>query len=61
MILRTLDFNLGTCWIRALEEDKVRAIFDWNENIYPVALLRIGYPDKAPAPRKRLKIEDIII
>jgi nitroreductase len=59
--LRALDFNLGTCWIRALEEDKVRAIFDWNENMYPVALLPLGYPDEAPAPRKRLKIEDIII
>jgi len=61
IVLRALDFNLGTCWIRALEEDKVRDIFDWNENIYPVALLPLGYPDEAPAPRKRLKIEDIII
>ncbi|MCZ3366124.1 MULTISPECIES: nitroreductase family protein [Methanobacterium] len=59
--LRALDFDLGTCWIRALEEDKIRNIFGWDENIYPVALLPVGYPDEDPAPRKRLKIEDIII
>jgi len=27
IVLRALDFNLGTCWIRALEEDKIRDIF----------------------------------
>ena len=61
IVLRALDFNLGTCWIRALEEDKIRNVFGWDENIYPVALLPVGYPDEYPAPRKRLKIEDIII
>ena len=61
IVLRALDFNLGTCWIRALEEDKIRDIFRWDENIYPVALLPVGYPEEYPAPRKRLKIEDIII
>lgn len=61
IVLRALDFNLGTCWIRALEEDKIRDIFGWDENIYPVALLPVGYPDEDPAPRKRLKIEDIIL
>lgn len=61
IVLRALDFDLSTCWIRALKEDKVRNIFGWNENIYPVALLPIGYPDENPAPRKRLNIEDIIL
>lgn len=61
IVLRALDFNLGTCWIRALEEDKIRDIFGWDENIYPVALLPVGYPDEDPAPRKRLKIEDILL
>ncbi|MGB9978959.1 nitroreductase family protein [Methanobacterium sp.] len=61
IVLRALDFDLGTCWIRALEEDKIRDIFGWDENIYPVALLPVGYPDEYPVPRKRLKIEDIII
>ena len=61
IVLRALDFNLGTCWVRALEEDKIRDIFGWDENMYPVALLPVGYPDEDPAPRRRLKIEDIIL
>jgi nitroreductase len=61
IVLRALDFNLGTCWIRAMDEDKIRDIFSWNENIYPVALLPVGYPDESPAPRKKLKIEEIIL
>jgi len=61
IVLRALDFELGTCLSRALEENKVRDIFGWDENIYPVALLPVGYPDEAPAPRKRLVIEEIIM
>ncbi|MGB9936598.1 MAG: nitroreductase family protein [Methanobacterium sp.] len=61
MVLRALDFNLGTCWIRLIEEDEIRKIFGWNENIYPVALLPVGYPDEFPKSRKRLNIEDILI
>jgi nitroreductase len=61
MVLRALDFDLGTCWIRALEEDKVREIFDWDENLYVVALLPIGYPDEEPAPKNRLAIEDVLL
>ncbi len=57
IVLRALDFDLGTCWIRALEEDKIRDIFGWDENIYPVALLPVGYPDEDPAPRKGLKLK----
>ena len=61
MVLRALDFDLGTCWIRLMEEEKIREIFSWNENIYPIALLPLGYPDESPSTRKRLKIEDIMI
>jgi len=61
MVLMALDFNLGTCWIRALEEDKIKDIFGWDENIYVVALLPVGYPDESPNPRKRLNIQDIIL
>ena len=60
IVLRALDFNLGTCWIRALEEDMVREIFEWDENIYIVALLPLGYPDESPEPRKRLNIKNIM-
>jgi len=61
MVLRALDFGLGSCWVRLLDEQMVRDIFAWDENIFVVALLPLGYPAESPAPRKRLEIRDILI
>ena len=61
IVLRALDFGLGSCWVRLVDRQKIRAIFGWDDNLYITALLPIGYPDESPEPRKRLKLEDIII
>ena len=61
IVLRALDFGLGTCWVRLVDGLQVRKIFDWDENISVVALLPVGYPDEDPKPRKRLELEDILL
>ncbi len=61
MVLRALDFGLGTCWIRLIDQDMIKRIFHWDDNIYVVALLPLGYPAEEPAPRKRLLPEDILL
>jgi nitroreductase len=61
IVLRALDFGLGTCWIRLFDGHKINELFGWDENILPIALLPIGYPAEDPAPRKRMKIEDLLI
>jgi nitroreductase len=61
IVLRALDFGLGSCWIRLMDEQAVRNIFNWDENIFIVSLLPVGYPDESPAARKRLSVEDILI
>lgn len=61
MVLRALDFGLGTCWVRLLDEQAVRTIFGWDENITVVALLPIGYPAEEPAARKRMPLEDFLL
>jgi nitroreductase len=61
IVLRALDFGLGSCWVRMLDEKKIRAIFGWGDSMHVVALLPLGYPDEAPAPRKRRAIEEIIL
>ncbi len=61
IVLRALDFGLGTCWIRLFDVKKINDLFGWDENIFPVALLPIGYPEDNPAPRRRMKVEDILI
>jgi nitroreductase len=61
IVLRALDFGLGSCWIRLIDEQKVRELFRWSDNIYVVALLPIGYPAEFPKARKRLELKDILI
>ena len=61
MVLRALDFGLGSCWVRLMDERAVKDIFGWSEDIYIVALLPVGYPGEAPSPRRRLGIKDIVI
>jgi nitroreductase len=61
MVLRALDFGLGTCWVRLINEQMIREMFGWDENIHIVALLPVGFPDESPQPRKRMRLQDIII
>jgi nitroreductase len=61
IVLRALDFGLGTCWIRLMDEIKVKKLFGWDDNIHVVALLPIGYPAEFPKERKRLALHEILI
>lgn len=61
MMLRALDFGLGSCCVGALDNQKVRDIFGWDYDIFPVALLLVGYPDESCDERIRKKIADILI
>ncbi|OGP67408.1 MAG: hypothetical protein A2W27_05240 [Deltaproteobacteria bacterium RBG_16_44_11] len=61
IVLRALDYGLGSCWIRLIDEQKVKELFGWDDNIYIVALLPIGYPAEIPDARKRLELNEIII
>ncbi len=61
IVLRALDYGLGSCWIRLIDEQKVKELFGWDDNIYVVAILPIGYPAEIPDARKRLELNEIII
>jgi len=61
IVLRALDFGLGTCWVRLINEQMIREIFGWDDNIHIVALLPVGFPDESPQPRQRMGLKDIII
>jgi nitroreductase len=61
IVLRALDFGLGSCWVRLFDEKAIKNAFGWGRNIHVVALLPVGYPAETPAPRRRLKIEEILI
>lgn len=53
--------GLGTCWIGAFDEDKVKGILGIPPQIRVVGLLPIGYPkDPAHVEKNRLPLKDII-
>lgn len=61
IVLRALDFGLGSCWVRLIDQQMIKDIFGWDDNTYVVALLPLGFPTESPRPRRRLKIDDITI
>jgi nitroreductase len=61
MTLAAVELGLGTCWIGAFYEDKVKEVLDIPDEIKVVELLPIGYPAQPPAsPRQRLPLDEIV-
>lgn len=60
MTLAAVALDLGTCWIGAFNEDRVREILSIPNSVRIVELLVIGYPIENPWPRPRKQIEEII-
>lgn len=53
--------GLGTCWIGAFHEDRVKEILHIPAHIRVVELLPIGYPqDPSQAEKQRLPLENIV-
>lgn len=52
--------GLGSCWVGAFYEDKVRSIIQAPHGLIPVALLPIGYPAEEPAPTPRQPLDELV-
>lgn len=64
LCLAVTDQGLGTCWICAFDPDKCKTLLNLPDNMYPVVILPIGYPEEKevkPTPRKTInEIVEII-
>lgn len=60
MILEATELGLGTCWLGAYDEGKVKEILGIPDDIRVPAMFTLGYADENPAPRPRKDIGDII-
>jgi len=54
LVLAATDLGLGTCWIGAFDEDKVKQILGIPDKIRVVALTPIGYPAARPGVRESI-------
>ncbi len=59
--LAAVELGLGTCWIGAFEEKRVKEILCIPEEIHVVDLLPIGYPsDPSQVEKERLPLDKIV-
>ena len=59
IVLAATALGYGTCWIGAFDEDAVKRLLKVPVKMRVVALLPIGVPDEAPAPRPRKELPEI--
>lgn len=50
MMLEVTNLGLGSTWVGHFDPQKIEEVFELPENIIPVALLPIGYPDETSVP-----------
>lgn len=60
MTLAAFSLDLGTCWIGAFYEDRVKQILGIPDQVRVVALLPLGYPEEQPAARPRKSLSEIV-
>ncbi len=59
--LAAVELGLGTCWIGAFQEDKVKALLGIPDEVRVVELLPLGYPaDPSPKEKKRKPLDDLV-
>jgi nitroreductase len=60
MTLVAVEEGLGTCWIGAFYQDRVKQILSIPEKYKVVALLSLGYPADSPRKKIRKSLEEIV-
>jgi nitroreductase len=58
--LEATELGLGTCWIGAFDQEKVKEVLGIPAKLEVVILMKIGIPDEEPAPTSRKNIEELI-
>ncbi len=59
MVIAAWALGVGSCWIGAVSEEKVRKLLDIPDNYNVVALIPFGYPAKTPGPKRKKSLEKI--
>jgi nitroreductase len=60
LILAAASAGLGTCWIGAFKEEKVKEVLGVPPDVKIVALTPLGYPDETPAKRTRKDLAELV-
>ena len=61
MTLQAVEEGLGTCWIGAFDEERVKKILFIPEEVRVVSLLPIGYPADVSSHKSRKSMGEIVM
>ena len=62
LVLMAAALGLGTCWVGGFDAAELVRLFGVADNLVPVAVIPVGYPDgEIPPQRPRLDLEDIML
>lgn len=53
MMLAATDLNLGSVWVCYFKPDVIKQEFGLPDNLEPINILAIGYPNEAPVSSER--------
>ena len=59
MVIAAWALGIGSCWIGACNEEKVKKLLKIPDKWKVVALVTLGYPAEQPKPKKKKPIEDL--
>ena len=60
MLLSATALGLGSCWVGAFDEEKIRDIFSMSPDIRPQAIITIGYSDEEPNVPDKIDLEHLV-
>ena len=60
LMLAAWDRGLGTCWVGAFNEQKVKDILILPTNVRPLAIITLGYPEAVAEKRTRTELNKVI-
>ena len=60
LILAAWSKGIGSCWIGAFDEGKVRQTLVLPEHVRPLAIVPLGYPAEKPQKPERWPLKDFV-
>lgn len=58
--LAATNLNLGSVWVGGFDDKEVLEVLGNPKDVWPVAIIPIGYPNENPKTRSRRKLDDLV-
>lgn len=59
IMLEAYDQGLGAAWVGAFEEESVKNLLDIPDNLRPMAIVTVGYPDERPEQPSKFSVSSV--